>query len=373
MPFSQLFVRRCRQKRGFTLIELLVVIAIIAILIALLLPAVQQAREAARRTQCKNNLKQLGLALHNYVDVSRLLPYRQGGTSAASPKGNSNEGSGFTMLLPYIEQGSLYNQISTTQVYSGTTFEPFGDNANDTSPYLPWRTPIAAFVCPSSVGGRGMLSGVVELGTTNYGFSGGDSSNLLSTYAAAPNNARGLVRGPFGWQTSRSFRDITDGTSNTVAMGEMTTTMLGTGSMKIAGAVARSVGASIHTSPIICLSKLNPADKSSFAAGVTVSPSRGSRWARGNSNYIAVNMILPPNSPACQEAGYSSDGLFPVGSMHTGGAHIVLLDGSVRFVSNNIDSGNLAEPLRQGTGSASPYGVWGALGSISSGETVGEF
>src|SRR5687767_10159551 len=99
------------RRRGFTLIELLVVIAIIAILIALLLPAVQQAREAARRTQCKNNAKQFGLALHNYLDVAKLFPYRRGGTGSTSPVGNENQGSGLTLLLPYIDQGPLYNQI----------------------------------------------------------------------------------------------------------------------------------------------------------------------------------------------------------------------------------------------------------------------
>src|SRR6478609_4093851 len=101
------------RTRGFTLIELLVVIAIIAILIALLLPAVQQAREAARRTQCKNNLKQIGLALHNYHDTFLCLPHRQGGTNGPDPTQNNRDETGGTVfLLPYIDQAPLYNQIA---------------------------------------------------------------------------------------------------------------------------------------------------------------------------------------------------------------------------------------------------------------------
>src|SRR5690606_28625210 len=106
------------RRSGFTLIELLVVIAIIAILIALLLPAVQQAREAARRTQCKNNLKQVGLALHNYHDVFGSFTYKSGGTdrppsSAPCNLGNARRRSGWVGLLPYIDQGPLYNQIES--------------------------------------------------------------------------------------------------------------------------------------------------------------------------------------------------------------------------------------------------------------------
>src|SRR6187399_3083624 len=128
-----------KRRKAFTLIELLVVIAIIAVLIALLLPAVQQAREAARRTQCKNNLKQLGLALHNYLDVAGMFPHRRGGTDGASATlSNDNHGSGLTMILPYLDQSPLYNQISSTQTFGTTTYAPFGDSSADASGYQLW-------------------------------------------------------------------------------------------------------------------------------------------------------------------------------------------------------------------------------------------
>src|SRR5215472_14104584 len=111
-----------RNKRGFTLIELLVVIAIIAVLVALLLPAVQQAREAARRAQCKNNMKQLGLALHNYHDVATVFPFEAGGTGWSGPgTGNWGRLSGLVLLTPYLDQQGLWNQISTPMTVSWST------------------------------------------------------------------------------------------------------------------------------------------------------------------------------------------------------------------------------------------------------------
>jgi len=139
--FEEKFMVQSKRK-GFTLIELLVVIAIIAILIALLLPAVQQAREAARRTQCKNNLKQLGLALHNYHDVYGRFIYRKGGT-AGNP-GNANRLSGFMGLMPYIEQGPLFNTVAAG---GGTGNQPPGGPVGWTG-WAEWNVTIPALLCP---------------------------------------------------------------------------------------------------------------------------------------------------------------------------------------------------------------------------------
>src|SRR5690242_9125242 len=116
-----------RRRRGFTLIELLVVIAIIAVLIALLLPAVQQAREAARRTQCKNNLKQIGLAVHNYLDTYSMLQIQRAGTDGPDEKGNGTRLSVFVEILPYLEQAPLYSQIAAGgKLTGGGTVQGFG-------------------------------------------------------------------------------------------------------------------------------------------------------------------------------------------------------------------------------------------------------
>jgi prepilin-type N-terminal cleavage/methylation domain-containing protein/prepilin-type processing-associated H-X9-DG protein len=348
-------------RRGFTLIELLVVIAIIAILIALLLPAVQQAREAARRTQCKNNLKQLGLALHNYHDTSNRFPYRMGGTTGAGT--NGDRGSGFTMLLPYFEQGPLYNQMSTTQTIGTVTYPPFGDDCGDASAYQFWKNDLPMLLCPSSPTIKHYLS------LTHYGFSAGDSAWWATPYLSFA-NARNLVRGAFGFQTARRIADIPDGTSNTILMGEMTTSR---GGREYLGGVLRAQGNGVVDNPASCRLLVNKAT-GEFTGTAFVSTSRGSRWGNGVIAYATVNTILPPNSPACTVgADFREAGQYPVQSRHTGGAHVLMADGSARFVSENIDSGDLSkQDLRAATGQ-SPYGVWGALGSVSGGETVGEF
>lgn len=363
-----------RYRRGFTLIELLVVIAIIAVLIALLLPAVQQAREAARRTQCKNNLKQLGLALHNYHDTHLVFPFRQGGTGATSPAGNSNEGSGFTAILPFLEQGPLFNQISTPQTFGGTTFSPFGDSAPDGSPYELWRVSIPVLICPSSPAVTPTISGGAAFGLNHYGFSGGDSAAFIS-HTPAPStfeDARTRFRGLFGRQRTRRIADITDGTSNTIAMGEITSPS-SIGGRDILGGTARDQGTAILDSPITCLLTANQATGEYLPSVSTVSTTRGSRWARGVVAYTAVNTILPPNSPSCAVSGYNSSGIYSVTSRHPGGAHVLMGDGAVRFISENINTGDLSLPDVRAVGGRSPYGVWGALGSIAGGEPVGEF
>jgi prepilin-type N-terminal cleavage/methylation domain-containing protein/prepilin-type processing-associated H-X9-DG protein len=361
------------RRRGFTLIELLVVIAIIAILIALLLPAVQQAREAARRSTCKNNLKQLGLALHNYHDVAGRFPPRQGGTDTTSPNGNSNEGSGFTMLLPYLDQAPLYNQISSAQTFGATTFPPFGDSAADATNYELWFADIPVLLCPSSPNVKQTV-GSRPHGLNHYGFSAGDSSafNSHTPAPATTANAMRNFRGLFGRQASRRIADVRDGTSNTIAMGEITSASA-TGSREVLAATARDQGISVSDSPVTCLLTVDGTTGEYLPSIATPSASRGARWSRGVAAYTAVTTILPPNSPSCANTGYNSSGLYSVTSRHTGGAHVLMADGAVRFISENIDTGNLSLPdIRTVTG-RSPYGVWGALGSIAGGETVGEF
>ncbi len=345
------------RQRGFTLIELLVVIAIIAILIALLLPAVQQAREAARRTQCKNNLKQLGLALHNYHDVHNTFPYRMGGTNFTGTDGlNSNwgRGSGMIGLLPFIDQAPLFNQISSPQTIGGTSYPAFGPGPWHAT-YTPWTARIAMLVCPSD----GNHAAANTLGDNSYAFCAGDSGDV---------NSR-TPRGIFGNQSKIGMQSISDGTSNTVMMGER----IFPRSANDIGMVA--VVSSLTSASVVpndCRVAYNTTTRQ-YNSSLTLRNFGGDRWGDGGAGVMAITTMLPINSPSCTATNHEAQpGVYSAGSQHTGGAHAVMADGAVRFISDNIDTGNLSVNSI-GLSGQSPYGVWGALGTRASSEVVGEF
>ena len=353
------------QRVGFTLIELLVVIAIIAVLIALLLPAVQQAREAARRTQCKNNLKQLGLAIHNYHDVYNCAP--MGSLYNGGPGGQRQ--SALVQMTPYLDQGALAQMIAGggtlasvngTQNYAGNAFVPWDGNHKANFAKIP------GLQCPSDA-----PSNVSTFGKTNYMASHGDQCwDTCPQWAG--NGGRGL-RGFFiGGNNAaigvRNFADVTDGLSNTIAMAERIQGKLNGNSIKT-GAIGYTLGQGTYrANPSACLALV-------AGAGVYTGASQtwtGTRWADAAPNYTGCTTILGPNKATCTDSGGDDrDGIFEPSSLHTGGVHVLLSDGAVRFISENIDSGNptVASPV---TG-PSPYGVWGALGSVNGGETVTDF
>jgi len=291
------------RRRGFTLIELLVVIAIIAVLIALLLPAVQQAREAARRSQCKNNIKQLGLALHNYHDTAKMLPPGHIGRCTTP----TLYASGLTMLLPYIDQAPLYakyNSSGSATTHASTGLTPTDDPVTNGNAAVV-KTPVQVFLCPSDSGPV-----MIQYPTAHYGISatntgtGGARTNY-DFLATSPHNAcenfgslTATTKCAFGDNSNTSFKDITDGSSNTVLMGETTRTTYN-------------------------------------GAGVTAWGYRGWVMVGLNMRDYGLNIwafgAIPPITGRLGSWSYT-------GSLHTGGAHCLLGDGSVRFMSENISA-----------------------------------
>jgi len=343
-----------RQRRsGFTLIELLVVIAIIAILVALLLPAVQQAREAARRSSCKNNLKQLGLALHNYHDTFTVFPFRQGGPG----HGNGERWSANVHLLPNLEQGALYDAFMARAAQNGASLSPWEQWT--VNGIQPTTQTVPAFLCPSDSN----TDPVGDQGPSNYSYAAGDNWLLVNS-----SNPRGM----FGFRSKVRMRDITDGTSNTMAMAEVVRPL---SNLKV-GDVVGSVTEAAFTSPQVCLNTWDDAArqyKQPLPTGTMVPADQkiGYRWPDGGLCFSAVVSALPPNrGPSCAAANDASNGMVTAASRHQGGVQALMADGSVRFVSENIDSG---DPTATAPTGQSPYGIWGALSTKSGSEVIGEF
>lgn len=310
-------------------------------------------------------MKQLGLALHNYHDTHGVFPPGRGGTHEGGDWGTgswlSNQGalSSFAMMLPYIEQNPLWGQIKQGVDDGNRVIPPNGPNPLQT--YTPYRTVIDTYLCPSDGASENVES---RNGNINYAMNVGDQ-----IYGIAGDST---PRGVFGYNSDYGFNSIVDGTSNTLAFSEIT--VYGGNALRIlGGSYITDYGRDeLSQTPIVCKQAAGP---NGTMVGTPPSSHHrvGTIWAAGHPMISGFNTILPPNSPNCANGrGEWNDGLFSAKSYHPGGVQSVMCDGSVRFVTETIDSGNLAmqEADRASAYIASPYGAWGAMGSKDGGEVV---
>ncbi|MGL4943879.1 MAG: DUF1559 domain-containing protein [Thermoguttaceae bacterium] len=390
------------QNRGFTLVELLVVIAIIGVLVALLLPAVQAAREAARRMTCTNKLKQLGIASHNFHGLTKHLP-----AGANQPEfAPTANGDGVTahnnaynirgrltwtvMLLPSLEQTAKWEQISDIVAKSKTadyqniycydtpaTVAGRGTLAGQNLPN-PYHGYIDALLCPSDT----KKIGQDPIGATSYRGCRGDAPSTAG-------NTGTISRGIFGRGDNRTYdmSMIKDGTSNTILYAEaIISPAYNTPETKIkGGSAATTIDSEAANNDAIaeCAAARGPNGTLTLSANSR----QGCRWADSYIVFSQFHTILPPNSPSCVRLGDVERTVQAASSNHSGGANVCLADGSVRFISetiNNVSTGWAAaftiggnkNPGQNANGGpfyhdmASPFGVWGALGSAVGGESV---
>ncbi len=340
------------SRRGFTLIELLVVIAIIAILVALLLPAVQQARESARRTQCRNNLKQIGLGLQSYAEAHKLFPP---GRLRSMSDGAGRCYSAYAHLLPYLDQAPLYNQINF--------------NADPDDPALNGAAlgqNVQFLLCPSDgvrVLQTNTVNGVVvNSGVHNYPL------NTGTTYPLSLRNPGGVaVTGIFFENSSVKFADILDGSSSTVCISETIKSeggpSLWDGFSPTRGFVLTSGNDNTSNGP-----ELTDYASQCHGNGLLLQQTRGSRWLYGAPGHSMYNHIRGPNDrdvdcrgglPHSIRTNAAWDRLslnVASHSRHTGGVHSLFCDGHVQFIGNSIS-----------------LATWQALGSRNKGEVPGEF
>jgi len=327
------------RPRGFTLIELLVVIAIIAILIALLLPAVQQAREAARRTQCRNNLKQLGLALHNYHDNFLAFPQAHAQIQSSNAANRSWEGRGiWVAILPYIDQAPMYNLYNFDTHYR-----------NQTATIV--NSKLAAYVCPSDLAWSASAEGGVNYAGcvgSQPAFWGASSNGVIQRF------------------TKTSMADLTDGSSNVILAGEQ---LKGDGAQGTAGdadLTRAQTAPTFANAQFPTQAELDTASTGSCTVAATAEASLsqcGRDWSSPYFGQSLFNTAAPPNwkKRSCAFGGpfglcADRGGLAVSRSRHVGGVHVTMADGAVKFVSENIDLLN-----------------WQRLGARNDNNPVGEF
>lgn len=346
-----------RSRRGFTLVELLVVIAIIGVLIALLLPAVQQAREAARRMECTNNLKQLGLTMHTRHDTFGQLP-PLGNQAVDGDWGGGRVYAWTIYVLPYLEQTALYDNIQV-RAKSSSLPTSWSMSQTDTWEIQNWQVDINGFTCPSDSppSNRGESPSLL-----NYKACLGDDYHQNQF---VPTNQSRDNRGIFQIDRKLGMASITDGLSNTVMLGEIA----GSGGPRsLRGGVALNMQS---WNPQACSARYDVTTRQLTGdVRADFRPHTGRAWD-GRPYFAGFTTMIGPNGPSCHWGGVDgNEHMGTLSSWHPGGGNVCMADGSVQFITENINTGNQAADSVASPSGPSDYGVWGALGSRNGGEAV---
>ena len=365
---------RKTSRGGFTLIELLVVIAIIGVLVGLLLPAVQQAREAARRSACTNKLKQMGLACLNYESTTKRLPAATRSQEMFAIHGINNASDRWSFIvhvLPFMEQLPLHQNL-IQKITTDSNMRPWrGGGSQRLNGQDTVDTELLELLCPSDPNGSRTSSntgGWTSRGRTNYRINRGDMRK---------ERWHAQVRGPGGpgiqsWNNKNEMKgvelkDIVDGTSNTILLGEARICDMSADSRAGGYGFDASMNGGME-GPAACAALIG-ADGKYSSSTTNQSQRPGVRWGDSEEGFTQFFTHAAPNSPRCG-TGNENWACLPASSYHPDGAVMTMVDGSVRFVNDNIDAG---DPTAKQTGGhnykgASQRGVLGALGTINGGE-----
>ena len=412
--------RRGSTVNGFTIIEVFAVLLLIGTLVMLLLPAVQAAREMARRSSCANNFMQVALAIDGYHAAFGQLPTQLSGTDGSVVAGADNDRrlSIFVGLMPFLGNRSLHDRIahplernwrdeSLSMAYDDMGYYEGEMSATATKPkkakepwvaggpepfekrYAPWTSELAVLRCPSDPGiGRPALARsnyAVCLGDSLIGAASGPMKEVNGTFIWDQQLAAEIevsMRGVFVPRVVTRFSDISDGLSNTIMLGEMATGLgdrdRRTNPVAGPGAAVLSDNPNWVRTDTQLIDTARPVFWDLSAPGKKLQGNnglrRGFRWSDGMPLFTGINTILPPNREIVMSGDcVDCSGILPPSSRHQGGVHVAFADGSVRFVTDNIESGDPNQPtvhLGSGhpPGSESPFGLWGALGTRASGE-----
>lgn len=361
-----------------------VLLVCVLLTITLLLPVVAQQRSQARASACAVNLKQIGLAVHNYHSAFKQLPAACGGTDYGEQPESSNQGriGPLVALLPFVQQQKLWEVISNpyTNPETNQQFPRMGPVPwYDPQVYKPWGQGPSQYLCPDRPGDKPEVRQKIVYTLQSQDPGGGVMTNYVACYGDGTFNvgtppkdsmeskrhARATKRGLFVPGQALKFRDCLDGLSNTLMFSETRSSVLS----KPESAVAKDV-AGLSRNPSLCLTATKDRQVNWWPFG------RGSRWCDGELVITGFQTVLPPNSPSCTSDLGIHDAIASASSYHPGGVHVLFASGAVAFATDSIDCGDATSPGVSNApgygrpGDVSPFGVWGALGTRASNETI---